>query len=636
MAISKFDLHPGQASLVCVLELLYSELVIPVFQRPYDWRGRQVDDLIADLVSSADNPLFLGLIVLHREENGAYTVIDGQQRITSLLLMLGAKGIAPSHLLKVRDDDSDFFRRLISDPDFSQNATPITLSQRLLKTAYDRFSQTKDIAATAPEKATCIAYVAPRLAGATSLFERINLRGRDVSQLDLVKNRLIGWLTGLDEALSNETLRTIAEGYKQLYQVLNPQVNADTSQVTEYDSDRLLRVHWILYTTSSFSSSDRVIDAIELERKNLSLAGEKLKIYVQSYVDSLNDVARYWIAIQDPSRLPNNASPEIFSALNEFHRLNRLAELEPLIVAVMRRFGIGSESAEFIRLCTILSFRDALAKRRGNRGRSPKWTMARAVYQQKIVDANGMKISSTRDLGHHLFWKTGTWWSNEECKTLYPGDGAASSECASAFLGSGSCYQEFSQLLHYFFWEYGLRLGTGKKGQIHGWQAVQVNQFDNDEFWSKFRSDWDIEHIFPRNPDQKDAKINGVLQKLRNHEKVMQPWVNHLGNLTVVPKGENRGLLSNSDFLTKRDAMLKRGEVRFNELLTDSQYIGNRVDKPFWGPNNCTKRFAHLLRFSDLRWGPSAITALGVGKFDKRVNFDFDRENENEDEDPYE
>lgn len=113
----------------------------------------------------------------------------------------------------------------------------------------------------------------------------------------------------------------------------------------------------------------------------------------------------------------------------------------------------------------------------------------------------------------------------------------------------------------------------------------------------------------------------------------MQPWLNHIGNLSVVPKGENRGLLSNSDFNKKRDAMLDRGEVRFNELLRDSQYIGNRVDGPFWGSNNCKKRFAHLLKFSDVRWGTAAIRALGVSNFDKRVNFELRNEIVDKDDD---
>lgn len=619
---AKFDLESGKASLVSLTDLLSANLHIPIFQRPYDWRKKQIDDFIQDLQNSADTPLFLGLVVLHREKNGVYTIIDGQQRITSLLLLLGANGCRPTNLPKVRDDDHDFFRRLVTDSEFFNSSTPDTLSQRLLKNAYDRFTETTNEALNAAQNCTCIVYVAPMLAGATSLFERINLRGRDVSQFDLVKNRLIGWLTVLNKTQAQKSEQAITSAYDKLYRILNPKIDSNTQNAMEFDADRLLRVHWILFTRSSFTSSDRVIDAIDVERQNKVGSADKLTKYIQSYVDSLIDVARLWVNIQDPSRLPQETAPAIRSALNEFHRLGRLAELEPLIVAVMHRFGSSKDVADFIRLCTILSFRDGLAKRRGNRGRSPKWTMARAVYQRTIADATGTKIESTRDLGHHLFWKIGTWWNIEECKKMCPGDEVAPSECASSYLESSAFYQEFNKLLHYIFWEYGRILGARPLPKIYGSKHVQLNQFENDEYWMEFRGKWDIEHVFPRKPDQVGAKSKGFLLKLRNHEKAMHPWLHHIGNLTVVPRGENRGLLSNSDFHSKRDAMLERGEVRFNELFRDSKYIGNKVDGPFWGANNCKNRFEHLSQFATVRWGAGAIKALGVGGYDKRVAFE--------------
>lgn len=628
---STFNLAPEEAKLVRLEDLLSAKLAIPIFQRPYDWRTKQVEDLINDLKSCADTSLFLGLIVLHREESGTYTIIDGQQRITSLLLLLGSKGKAPPVLPQLRPDDNDFFRRLMTEANYSNEATPDTLSQRLLKDAYDHFAKMANDVANAAQQTTCIAYVAPRLAGATSLFERINLRGLDVSQFDLVKNRIIGWLATLNDTLAHELRGTITNGYDKLYRMLNPKIRANSTQHMEFDSDRLLRVHWILFRKSAFGSSDHVIDAIEDERQSLANTPDKLKKYIQSYIDTLNDITRFWVTIQDPSRLPQDAAPAIRSALNEFHRLNRFAELEPLIVAVMLRFGLGSDTADFIKMCTIASFRDALAKRRGNRGRSPKWTMAKAVYQQTCTDATGAEIISTRDLAHHFFWKTATWWNIDECKELSNED-TASSDCASPSFCSGAFYQEFSHVMHYFFWEYGLILGKRSSQLIYGSQSVQVNQFLNDEYWKEFRSHWDIEHVFPVRPDQNDAQNKGHLNKLRQHEKVMHPWLNHIGNLTVVPRGENRGLLSNSDFLSKREAMLQRGEVRFNELFRDSKYIGNLVDGPFWGANNCKKRFEHLSQFADVRWGLAAVKALGVGKYDKRVKFDLTTETDEEDE----
>ena len=72
--------------------------VIPEYQRPYAWDEEQIQTLIDDLwefTTSKDgnndekSTYFLGSIVSY-EENGEQEIIDGQQRITSLFLLLRA------------------------------------------------------------------------------------------------------------------------------------------------------------------------------------------------------------------------------------------------------------------------------------------------------------------------------------------------------------------------------------------------------------------------------------------------------------------------------------------------------------------------------------------------------------------
>ena len=72
--------------------------VIPEYQRPYAWTDEQVETLFTDLwdftTSSGgtenDGTYFLGSIVSYENENGEQEIIDGQQRITSLFLLLRA------------------------------------------------------------------------------------------------------------------------------------------------------------------------------------------------------------------------------------------------------------------------------------------------------------------------------------------------------------------------------------------------------------------------------------------------------------------------------------------------------------------------------------------------------------------
>lgn len=85
-----------------VLELLSTgrskPFVIPEYQRPYMWTDDQITTLFNDVWEFAINAggserngtYFLGSIVSYENENGEQEIIDGQQRITSLFLLLRA------------------------------------------------------------------------------------------------------------------------------------------------------------------------------------------------------------------------------------------------------------------------------------------------------------------------------------------------------------------------------------------------------------------------------------------------------------------------------------------------------------------------------------------------------------------
>jgi uncharacterized protein with ParB-like and HNH nuclease domain len=72
--------------------------VIPEYQRPYAWTDEQVETLFEDLWdftaisggTEREGSYFLGSVVSYENENGEQEIIDGQQRITSLFLLLRA------------------------------------------------------------------------------------------------------------------------------------------------------------------------------------------------------------------------------------------------------------------------------------------------------------------------------------------------------------------------------------------------------------------------------------------------------------------------------------------------------------------------------------------------------------------
>lgn len=71
-----------------------NKFIIPEYQRPYAWTDEQIQTLFEDLTEYTGNnnedTYFLGTIVSYENDNGEQEIIDGQQRITSLFLLLRA------------------------------------------------------------------------------------------------------------------------------------------------------------------------------------------------------------------------------------------------------------------------------------------------------------------------------------------------------------------------------------------------------------------------------------------------------------------------------------------------------------------------------------------------------------------
>lgn len=73
------------------------KIFIPAYQRPYTWSRTQIADLLADLqehffvnetFSENVTEYYLGMVLLYRDEKGnCYEIIDGQQRITTMLIL---------------------------------------------------------------------------------------------------------------------------------------------------------------------------------------------------------------------------------------------------------------------------------------------------------------------------------------------------------------------------------------------------------------------------------------------------------------------------------------------------------------------------------------------------------------------
>jgi uncharacterized protein with ParB-like and HNH nuclease domain len=218
---------------------------IPSYQRPYSWGVEQTTELFSDLLVASEGfspeaqrtkpeatPYFLGSIVLIKtEQTPVADVIDGQQRLTTIALLLSALkvsfegskqhstfanllfeegnqfiGTKDRCRLTLRDRDHDFFEKNILRHDKLDHLEELTLGswsdpQRkiaenaafLVKKVHELSTESRDALAAYLLQHTYLVVVStPDLESAFRIFSVLNDRGLDLTAADILKAEIIG------------------------------------------------------------------------------------------------------------------------------------------------------------------------------------------------------------------------------------------------------------------------------------------------------------------------------------------------------------------------------------------------------------------------------------------------------------
>jgi hypothetical protein len=214
-------------------------LRIPHYQRPYAWKIENAQELLSDLLAFMGDgtgklddvpPYFLGSIVLVKEETSPDAdVIDGQQRLTTLTILLAAlraktglsfreglteflyqagnpvTGAPDQYRLRLRPRDAEFFREFIQAADGLQKLAGLTreLSDAQQRLRENAFLFLRELEALPVEKRERLArylmqrcYLVvvstPDTESAYRIFSVLNDRGLDLSHADILKADIIG------------------------------------------------------------------------------------------------------------------------------------------------------------------------------------------------------------------------------------------------------------------------------------------------------------------------------------------------------------------------------------------------------------------------------------------------------------
>lgn len=216
------------------------EYVIPSYQRPYAWTVDQASELFDDLFdfhnSETEEEYFLGSIVLIKEESEPRSeVIDGQQRLTTLTILLSVlasifkgeerdilrvyirepgnefTGLEAKPRLALRDRDKEFFLKYVQELNFVDllsldekgldNEAQINIrknSQLFLQRISDYWEndlqQIKEFVRFLLQRCFLVAVSTPSQQSAFRVFSVMNSRGLELQPTDIIKADIIGQL----------------------------------------------------------------------------------------------------------------------------------------------------------------------------------------------------------------------------------------------------------------------------------------------------------------------------------------------------------------------------------------------------------------------------------------------------------
>lgn len=179
---------------------------IPLYQRDYAWEEKQIVQLIEDIddVNIDENYYIGSLIVANR--NGSYEVVDGQQRLTTLFLLLSYlnlnKGNEEALSFSCREKSNYTLVHLspkLADErdkyDADQLQQNIINGLNIVKEKIDKFSN--ECKSDFVEKLKHVVIYRIEVPDHTDLnhyFEIMNTRGEQLEQSDVLKARLLGEL----------------------------------------------------------------------------------------------------------------------------------------------------------------------------------------------------------------------------------------------------------------------------------------------------------------------------------------------------------------------------------------------------------------------------------------------------------
>ncbi|ARQ98333.1 hypothetical protein CLAN_1625 [Campylobacter lanienae NCTC 13004] len=654
-------------------EICNKILRIPDYQRGYSWGEKQRKDFWKDLISiKGEQKHYTGTISLEKieqkvwekkeeynqikgaikEGDGLYYVVDGQQRLTTIFILLNellnlaiSKNLelddSPSNELKSRwilkqsdgkdpvfffcyekkNDNYGFMTNNIFEYESNKDKDATNLYAKNLKEAKDFFKEKiknlsdKDlntIFTKLKNKLSFSVYIIENEEDVYITFESMNNRGKPLSTLELLKNRLLYLITLInrrDNGEQNEPRININDRWAEIYRNLGKDI--------EYplNDDEFLKDHWLVYygepnkgkkepyksslldykfyigkvygekpdTTEESENNTRESDDIDdgandgqSSKSNYESNTNITKLEmsdINEYADKIGEFSKYWAWtwIDDEIKLICS-SLKLERLKNIIFRLNmlKMRHFRPLIASIFLKLDNGklniSEACDFLEIVEKYIFLTFVFGKEYTSHEITTFQKLNHEFYTDKTELSKIKLEFQNRIEQEKVKHTEQFiqrirdiFNKDENKGFYTWDGC-----------------------RYFLYEYERELFKEKHGG---------KMFLNKEWWSKNKSDegktLTIEHIYPQTPKENDwNEFDNFDDKDKNILR------NLLGNLLPIANSENIKL-GNHDFLTKCLSYKK------------DCYSAQDIEKNYqvWNADIIYKRSKSLIDFMKDHWG---------------------------------
>jgi len=543
--------------------------VIPIYQRTYSWTEKECTQLWEDVYKAgSDDSIdvhFIGSIVYiedglsNNTKRAPNLVIDGQQRLTTITLLLAALAdavgdeepvegftadeIRETLLTNHRRSGDEFYKLLLTRTDrdtlkaiVGQLDLPSPKSDRIVEN-YDTF-KARLMAGDAVVETICkglgkLIMVDIALSrehdNPQLIFESMNSTGRELSQADLIRNFvLMGLEPDYQTKLYEHYWHPMEEDFGQ------------AAYTAHFDS--FMR-HYLTVRTGNIPRLGDVYEAYKAYARQVQSKGGT----IEDLVKEVRSYARFYCVIA----LGHQTEPKLAEAFQDIREL-RVDVAYPFLLEVFDDFDNGRlTSAEFhdvLRMVEAYVFRRAICSIPTN---SLNKTFANFA---RTIDKNDY-LSSVR-----------TYFFGMKSYRRFPRD------------------EEFIQEL--------------KTRDLYNFprRSYWLRRFENHGRKERVHvDDYTIEHILPQDPNL-SAKWRSELGP--EAEQVQERWLHTLGNLTLT--GYNSEY-SNRAFCEKRDMKdgFKHSPLRVNEGLGATEA---------WNEEAIQARAAKLAKEAARVWAAPVLT----------------------------